>query len=140
MSKTDPITAHILDTNTGTPASQVIVQLYTTSQNSTTEKDSLLVTSKPFAMAKTDNDGRIKTWSFDPDIDYKTTGIVNNEWEHLIPGVYKAKFLTGKYFKNKGSDSFFPFVEIFFEIDDPKKHYHIPLLLSNYSYTTYRGS
>ncbi|KAF6063794.1 HIUase/Transthyretin family protein [Candida albicans] len=81
-------------------------------------------------MAKTDNDGRIKQWIINPNGDFQNLGINKNS-------IYKAKFLTGKYFLL----TFFPFVEISFIIDNPPdNHYHIPLLLSNYSYTTYRGS
>ncbi|KAI5965234.1 uncharacterized protein KGF55_001454 [Candida pseudojiufengensis] len=136
MSKVDPITAHILDTNTGKPAQGVIVQIYTTNNN----QENLIITSEPFAMSKTDNDGRIKNWSFNPDNDFNKTGVNGNNWEHLVKGIYKIKFLTGKYFKDNSSETFFPFIEIFFEVNDISKHYHIPLLLSNFSYTTYRGS
>ena len=54
-------------------------------------------------------------------------------------GCYKIAFHTGDYFKKMGLDSFFPVVEIIFEAK-AGQHYHIPLLVSPYSYTTYRGS
>ncbi|KAI3404514.1 hypothetical protein KGF56_002706 [Candida oxycetoniae] len=130
----DPITCHVLDTNRGKPAESVIAQLYNIS--STTNHENV----KPFALSKTNSDGRITTWSFDPDVDYESTGVVNNKWEKLVPGQYKIKFLTSKYFKAIGGETFFPFVEIAFEVTNNSEHYHIPLLLSNFSYTTYRGS
>ncbi|WLF79496.1 hypothetical protein PVL30_003251 [Lodderomyces elongisporus] len=139
----DPITCHILDTHRGRPASSVLVQLYNISP---VTPDTF--SSTPFAQAKTDADGRITKWNFDPDVDAKSTGVEDNKWVRVVPGDYKIKFLTGKYFaEGAGNDngdgkgrSFFPYVEVVFTVDDVNGHYHIPLLLSNYSYTTYRGS
>ncbi|CAI5758078.1 unnamed protein product [Candida verbasci] len=132
----DPITCHILDTTLGKPASNVIVQLYHVSDTSETAKI------QQFAISRTDNDGRIKNWTFDQNnADNEKYGIQGNQWVKLVPGVYKIKFLTGKYFINQNNNrTFFPYVEIIFQVDDPDEHYHIPLLLSNHSYTTYRGS
>lgn len=138
-----PITCHILDTTRGQPASNVIVELYHLSSDPT-DFDTIS-TPVHFASSKTDDDGRIKNWIFDPAKDWEYLGINDQVWDNLKPGIYKAKFLTGKYFlglSELGSQrTFFPFVEIIFTIDNPPdNHYHIPLLLSNYSYTTYRGS
>lgn len=49
-------------------------------------------------------------------------------------------FKTKDYFVSSERKCFYPWVEIIFEIENPKEHYHIPLLISPYSYTTYRGS
>ncbi|CAK9439642.1 uncharacterized protein LODBEIA_P37420 [Lodderomyces beijingensis] len=131
----DPITCHILDTHRGKPAASVLVQLFTIS-SITNDFNKI-----PFAQAKTDADGRVTSWTFDPDVNYNATGVLNGRWEKLVPGQYKMKFLTSKYFKEQGGETFFPYVEITFEVGEGKgDHYHIPLLLSNYSYTTYRGS
>lgn len=144
-----PITCHILDTSVGKPASNVTCSIYYISPLLTDPNDESayeVVNSKPFAMARTDNDGRIKSWIYDPKLDakYKTNiGIDDNNWCKLTPGIYKIKFLTGKYFHNldEKNRTFFPFVEVTFEVGNtPDNHYHIPLLLSNHSYTTYRGS
>lgn len=138
----DPITCHILDTNKGKPASGVICQLFYIA----TDADGIreLNETSPFAMSKTDNDGRIKKWVFDPKLDENTksfVGISNDSWSTLKSGIYKIKFLTGKYFSDQDSSTFFPYVDITFIIDNPPdNHYHIPLLLSNHGYTTYRGS
>lgn len=137
----DPITCHILDTTRGKPASQVVCQLYfiSTLDGKTTNDNAT-----PFAMNHTDGDGRIKNWIFDPNLDSQSKaalGIEDKNWTQLKPGIYKVKFLTGKYFFQQKTTTFFPFVEITFIINNPPdNHYHIPLLLSNHSYTTYRGS
>lgn len=97
-------------------------------------------------MSKTDNDGRIKNWVVNPKLSTAETdklGISAGKWTSLQPGIYKIKYLTGKYFHDISSDNrtFFPFVEITFQVDNPPdNHYHVPLLLSNHSYSTYRGS
>lgn len=145
----DPITCHILDTSLGRPASNVTCSIYYISPLSDNINDDAIYEvsdSKPFAMSKTDNDGRIKNWVYDPSLnaqDKSQIGIEGNTWRNLTPGVYKIKFLTGKYFHNleQKARTFFPYVEVVFQVSNPPdKHYHIPLLLSNHSYTTYRGS
>ncbi len=58
----------------------------------------------------------------------------------LPTGTYRLVFETGKYFKGQGTTTFFPRVEIIFAIDKTDEHYHVPLLISPYGYSTYRGS
>lgn len=58
----------------------------------------------------------------------------------LEAGVYRLMFDTGKYFAAHGSQAFYPQVTITFKLDDPAEHYHVPLLLSPFGYSTYRGS
>ena len=72
------------------------------------------------AMGRTDNDGRLRLVSDAPE-----------------PGTYRITFATGEYF---GGETFFPEVSIVFTIQDAAQHYHVPLLLSPYGYSTYRGS
>lgn len=146
----DPVTCHILDTAIGKPAANVTCSIYFLSSgiHDKTSEDaySFGADPKPFAMSKTDNDGRIKNWVLDPassDETKQILGFSGGLWSELRPGIYKIKFLTGKYFHelSMSSRTFFPFVEITFEIDNPPDHhYHVPLLLSNFSYSTYRGS
>jgi 5-hydroxyisourate hydrolase len=76
------------------------------------------------AQAATDPDGRIA--AFGP--------------ADLDPGVYRVSFDTGAYFASVGQPTFYPEVTLVFEIGDPAEHYHVPLLLSPYAYSTYRGS
>jgi 5-hydroxyisourate hydrolase len=54
--------------------------------------------------------------------------------------VHRATFDTGAYFAASGQEGFFPEVTLAFTVDPARGHHHVPLLLSPYSYTTYRGS
>jgi 5-hydroxyisourate hydrolase len=76
---------------------------------------------KPIADGRTDDDGRIR------DLGPET----------LDPGAYRLVFDTGAYL---GPDAFFPEVALTFRIADPAAHHHVPLLLSPFAYSTYRGS
>lgn len=58
----------------------------------------------------------------------------------LPAGRYRITFDTGSYFARTGQRTFYPEVQIVFELDDPGAHYHVPLLLSPFAYSTYRGS
>ncbi|XP_006141414.1 5-hydroxyisourate hydrolase isoform X2 [Tupaia chinensis] len=55
-------------------------------------------------------------------------------------GTYKLSFNTGDYWKKRGQESFYPYVEVVFTITNETQKFHVPLLLSPWSYTTYRGS
>lgn len=154
MSERPPVTCHVLDTNTGRPAANVTCALYRIDllDQATAEGHEIFEessASKPFAMARTNDDGRVAAWIFDPSaskremleklgiaLDPQTSHL---RWNKLVHGTYKIRFQTGKYFKNLGQTNFHPFVDIIFQVQD-SRHYHIPLLLSNYGYTTYRGS
>lgn len=76
---------------------------------------------KPIADGRTDDDGRIR------DLGPET----------LEPGAYRLVFDTGAYL---GPDAFFPEVTLTFRISDGGAHHHVPLLLSPFAYSTYRGS
>ena len=58
----------------------------------------------------------------------------------LDVGIHRLTFLAGRYFSDLGSQCFYPEVVITFEVTDAAQHYHVPLLLSPFGYTTYRGS
>jgi 5-hydroxyisourate hydrolase len=109
------ITTHILDTSRGKPAQGVPVILYR-------QHDDYW---DIIAANTTDKDGRITEF---PDQD-----------DPLIPGTYKLKFETSQYFERHTTSSFFPCVEVIFTLSNGE-HYHIPLLLSPFGYSTYRGS
>jgi len=57
----------------------------------------------------------------------------------LAPGTYRLAFDSGAYFAATGRPSFYPYIEVTFQVTAPGKH-HVPLLLSPYGYSTYRGS
>ena len=109
------ITTHILDTSLGRPASGVNVSLEYQSSGSWQQ----------VAKGMTDNDGRVKNLL---------------PIEKRIPrGVYRLIFETKSYYKTNDVKGFYPTVTIEFEILDDS-HYHVPLLLNPYGYSTYRGS
>lgn len=58
----------------------------------------------------------------------------------LEAGEYRVVFKTGEYFKKTGHETFFPEIPVIFEVKNVDQHYHIPLLLSPYGFSTYRGS
>ncbi|WWD21056.1 hydroxyisourate hydrolase [Kwoniella shandongensis] len=122
-----PITCHVLDAALGKPAPGVKVSLDVLSLASQTAS---AVTPedlpKTLASGVTNADGRC-------------SDLLASETQ-LSPGVYKMTFFSGEYFESIGSNTFYPLVEITFTYADPKQHYHIPLLISPFSYTTYRGS
>ena len=111
------ITTHVLDTARGLPAAGVAVVLdYRSDSGDWME----------LARGTTNADGRIS--------DLLADGAV------LRPGVYRLRFATGNYFLSLGLRGFYPEVQVMVSLEDPAAHYHIPLLLSPYGYSTYRGS
>jgi 5-hydroxyisourate hydrolase len=108
------VTTHILDTGTGRPASGVKATLEAKSATGWQEIGS----------GTTDADGRIK----------------NLGPEQVEAGTYRISFETGSYFGEQGTETFFPSVELTFAVKDPAEHYHVPLLISPFAYSTYRGS
>ena len=109
------ITTHILDTSTGKPAQEVTIILY---QGGNDEW-------KELARGRTNADGRL------PNL------LASNEV--LQPGIYKLRFETKDYYDRQGIPTFYPFVEVVVDITNDR-HYHIPLLLNPFGYSTYKGS
>ena len=110
------ITTHVLDTSLGRPAVNVNVILdFQTTAGTWTET----------GRGSTDADGRCKDLS---------------SAKSLTPGIYRLTFDTAAYFSARKITSLYPQVIIVFEIRNAQEHYHIPLLLSPYGYSTYRGS
>jgi 5-hydroxyisourate hydrolase len=112
------VSTHVLDTMAGRPASGMSVSL-----------SRLVVTGslggeewEPVAAGETDADGR-----------HRFGGPAG-------AGVYQLTFGSGGYFALLGVPAFYPFVTVTFEVSDPDGHYHVPLLLSPFGYSTYRGS
>ena len=111
------ITTHILDTAKGRPAAGVQVLLEVRGDNGDWQS---------ISRGTTDLDGRLKTLYPDSKL--------------LAPGVYRLTFDTGRYFELAGAAAFYPEVVIVFETAPGEKHYHVPLLLSPFGYSTYRGT
>ena len=110
------ITTHILDTTRGLPAKNVPITLFAQKGNDWQKVNG----------GVTNKDGRLP-------------GLLADD-EKLPAGVYRMHFATAAYFKANGETGFYPYVDIVFEIDVSGTHYHIPLLLTAYGYSTYRGS
>lgn len=110
------VTTHVLDNALGRPAAGVPVALYRIGDGAPDLA--------PVASAVTDGDGR--------------TGPLGPA--DLAPGAYRLVFDTGAYFAVSGRRSFYPEVAVSFLADEAAGHYHVPLLLSPFGYSTYRGS
>ena len=110
---TSAITTHVLDTALGRPAAGVPVRL------SRLDADRLSV----LAEAVTDADGRVG--ELGP--------------EQVAPGTYLLRFDTAAYCAATGQECFYPEVSVTFAVTD-ERHHHVPLLLSPFAYSTYRGS
>lgn len=110
------ITTHILDTAQGAPAQNVPVALHVEESGSWREIGS----------GKTDADGR--------QAELCPSDMV------LPSGTYRMHFDTTSYFEAQGTTVFYPVADVVFNISGDGQHYHIPLLLSPYGYSTYRGS
>jgi 5-hydroxyisourate hydrolase len=111
-----PITTHVLDTSLGKPAANVGIVLL---------KQDAEGAFREIGRGRTDGDGRLASL--------------------LPPGPlersrYRLEFAVGEYFAGQGRESLYPEVSILFEAEPADGHYHIPLLLSPFGYSTYRGS
>jgi len=110
------ITTHVLDTARGKPAEGVAITL-----EIHTEAGWLNL-----GNAATDPDGRARR--------------LLPEGAALMTGTYRIIFATGAYFRDLGIEGFYPEASIVFDVRDANQHYHVPLLLSPFGYSTYRGS
>jgi 5-hydroxyisourate hydrolase len=108
------LSTHVLDAGRGHPAAGVPVTLH----RRVGEKWELI------GEGLTDADGRVAGLAPDG----------------LAAGVHRLEFDTGAYFASSGQTGFYPEVHVTFEIADPAEHYHVPLLLSPFAFSTYRGS
>lgn len=111
---TSHITTHVLDTAAGKPAAGIPVRLSSLEDGTWTQ----------LATSETDADGRVKTLG--P--------------AALPSGTYRLEFATAEYFARQNTPAFFPEVLLTFDVDGGEAHYHVPLLLSPYSFSSYRGS
>ncbi|XP_065601415.1 5-hydroxyisourate hydrolase-like [Cyrtonyx montezumae] len=111
------LTTHVLNTATGLPAAGLALRLARLQEPGEQWTE--------LAQRSTDADGRC--------LPLLAAG-------QAEAGTYKLRFETAAYWQGLGYTSFYPFVEVVFTITDPAQKLHIPLLISPYSYTTYRGS
>jgi 5-hydroxyisourate hydrolase len=111
------ISTHILDTSRGAPASGVAVCLEVQNNDETWTE---------LSHAWTDSDGRVKTFF-----------LVERTVSY---GTYRLVFDTEPYYAALSLECFYPQVSVVFKVSDASQHYHVPLLISPYGYSTYRGS
>lgn len=109
-----PITTHILDTSAGRPAAGIKVDLFEANE-----------AHLPIASGVTNSDGRVAQW----DQDFE-----------LINGNYVLSFDVEDYFTAQNVSSFYADIQIKFKVVTTQEHYHVPLLLNPFGYSTYRGS
>jgi 5-hydroxyisourate hydrolase len=112
------ISTHVLDAATGRPAAGVDLRLLRL-------EGADLHDATEIGSGTTNDDGRC------PEL----TDAVD-----LTAGLYRLRFETGAWFARSGTRTFYPVVEITFEVVDASSHHHVPLLLSPFAYSTYRGS
>jgi len=135
------LSTHVLDTGKGQPAANMSVILETLDS-------SLGLPSDPFQYAHltwteiahgvTNSDGRIKEWNTPARL--VNSGVIGVGPLKLRTGIYRITFDTGNYFKTNQTSGFYPFAPVIFEMKNPGEHYHVPLLISPYGFSTYRGS
>ena len=109
------ITTHVLDITRGKPASGVLVTL---------EQRATDGSWTPIGHGETDNDGRLRTLTAGP----------------VDAGTYRLTFDTATYFRERHIETFYPEAIVVFNVTDGEQHYHVPLLLSAWGYSTYRGT
>lgn len=112
----NPLSVHVLNLESGLPSSNVNVTLEAQQGEKWVQIN----------QGKTDENGRI-------------TALYPDQ-KPLDKGVYRVTFKTGEWFRQHNERSFFPEVPVVFVIDGTVDHYHIPLLISPYGYSTYRGN
>lgn len=111
------ITTHVLDTARGRPAAGVPIVLEVFGPRDEWQE---------IGRGVTDADGRLKT--------------LLSDTQPLTAGTYRLVFDTQAYFESQRTRGFYPEVTVAFEVADGEAHYHVPLLLSPFGYSTYRGS
>ncbi len=116
MNGVPKITTHVLDTSSGGPAAGVAVALEVRREGEW----------EPVGEGVTGADGR--------------SGELVPAGARVENAVYRIRFGSGAYFAASGVRSFYPEVDVQFEIVDPGEHHHVPLLLSPFGYSTYRGT
>ncbi|XP_030650090.1 5-hydroxyisourate hydrolase b [Chanos chanos] len=117
LKDSSPLTTHVLNTGDGLPAARMALSLH--------RLDPQLVLWSLITVGTTDSDGRCP-------------GLISRE--AFTPGLYKMRFETGQYWESLGQTCFHPYVEVVFSITESDQRYHLPLLFSRYSYSTYKGS
>ncbi|KAL1987882.1 hypothetical protein VTN96DRAFT_1866 [Rasamsonia emersonii] len=135
----DPITCHVLNTLTGTPAANLPCTLTLLSPTQSGETATFHAT--------TDSDGRIKTWTPSSSSSTTVPALLSSLPSPDSKTNWAIRFEVGPWFEAQGVESFWPEVEVKFTVrgrgregEEGWRHYHVPVLLGPWSYSTYRGS
>lgn len=115
--KSYQLSSHILDITIGQPTKDLEISLFKQEKNG----NWTLIDKKT-----TDENGRVNSF-------------LEKNNSSVIRGIFKLKFETKPYFERQNKETFYPFVEVVFEINDDN-HYHVPITLTPYGYSTYRGN
>ena len=127
----DNISTHVLDTSRGTPAGGIQVALF--------QQENKYIPVSPIQSAEAPFGEEDYTWKLIQSTVTDNNGRARFEFS-IEPQTYKMVFFTQSYFQLNGTTTFYPKVEIIFRIIDITSHYHVPLILGPYGYSTYRGS
>ena len=111
------LSTHVLDTSVGKPAEGIAIVL------EVQEPDGRW---KQLAQGTTNADGRVADFL--------------GKSQPVPQGLYRMSFATAAYFQRRQTKSFYPYVHVTFELTSEAEHYHVPLLLSPFGFSTYRGS
>jgi 5-hydroxyisourate hydrolase len=139
----DPITCHVLNTLTGTPAANLPVTLtFLGSSNGNNTSQSPITFN-----ATTDADGRVKNWTATAATTTTVSGVLSSLPTADSKTNWAVRFEVGPWYEAQGIESFWPEVEVKFivkgrgrEGEEGWRHYHVPVLLGPWNYSTYRGS
>ena len=112
----NPLTTHVLNTASGRPACCLSIDL----------ERQVIDGFTPLSSGQTNEDGRLDA-----------PLLREGDWSE---GVYRIRFDTGAYFAAQGQACFYPYVEVVFAVTDTSSHHHVPLLISPFGFSTYRGS
>jgi len=112
----NPLSVHVLDLQSGKPTAGIAVTLEARAGDGWRE----------LAAATTDAQGRVKA--------------LFPAGQAMAAGDYRIVFGTGEYYRQHGQPTFFPRIPVEIHVDDPAQHTHVPLLLSPFGYSTYRGN
>lgn len=115
----NPLSVHVLDLQTGQPSPGIQVDL---------ERRAAGGNWQPLGSGTTDEQGRIRAL---------VPATALKDW---VAGDYRVVFRTGEFYARQKQPSFFPEIPVVFRVESAKQHYHVPLLLSPFGFSTYRGN
>lgn len=130
-----PITCHVLNTLSGTPASNLDAVLTLLSAKPSSLQDA--AQSSITFDGVTDEDGRVKDWKPNASISLQDVMVNFDDGEKIA---WSIKFNIGPWYKEKNVECFWPEIEVKFYAEKGTRHYHVPVLVGPWTYTTYRGS